>query len=150
MDLFEYQGKLHIGRFGVAVPEGDIARTPEEAEAIAELLGCPVVVKAQVRAGGRGKAGGIKVAATRGEVAANAASILGMEIGGQRVGTVLVEPAVDIASEHYASFTVDRAGRCHLAIASASGGVEIEEVAIDNPDAVVRMQVDPLNGFGAD
>jgi succinyl-CoA synthetase beta subunit len=132
------------------VPEGGVAATPEEAQAGADILGYPVVVKAQVRAGGRGKAGGIKVATTNDEVAAHAAAILGMEIGGQPVHSVLVEPAVDIASEHYASFTVDRAGRAHFGIVSARGGVDIEEVAKDDPDAVVRMQVDPLGGFSAE
>ncbi|HUQ63495.1 MAG TPA: ADP-forming succinate--CoA ligase subunit beta [Acidimicrobiales bacterium] len=150
MDLFEFQGKLHLARYGVPVPEGGIASTPAEAEATADIIGYPVVIKAQVRVGGRGKAGGIKVAADADEVMRYAAAILGMEIGGQTADQVLVEPAADIASEHYASFTVDRAGKAHLVIASASGGVDIEEVARPDPDAVIRMQLDPLGGFSSD
>ncbi len=132
------------------MPQGGVASTADEAQATADITGYPVVVKAQVRAGGRGKAGGIKVAATADEVFERATAILGMEIGGEPVKSVLVEPAVDIAAEYYASFTIDRAGRCHLAIASARGGVDIEEVAKDDPDAVVRAQVDALDGFSAD
>jgi succinyl-CoA synthetase beta subunit len=147
VDLFEYQGKLHLARYGVPVPEGGIASTPAEAEATADIIGYPVVVKAQVRAGGRGKAGGIKVAARPDEVTAHATAILGMQIGGQITQQVLIEPAADIASEHYASFTIDRAGKAHLVIASAHGGVDIEDVARDHPDAVVRLQIDPLDGF---
>ncbi len=150
MDLFEYQGKLHLARYGVPVPEGGIASTPAEAEATADIIGYPVVVKAQVRVGGRGKAGGIKVAANAEEVTDRAAAILGMEIGGQTADQVLVEPAADIASEHYASFTIDRAGKAHLVIASASGGVDIEEVARTDPDSVIRVQLDPLDGFSAE
>jgi succinyl-CoA synthetase beta subunit len=147
MDLFEHQGKQHLSRYGVPVPQGVLAGTPDDARSAAAWIGPPVVVKAQVRAGGRGKAGGVKVALTLDEAAEHARSILGMLIGGQQAETVLVEPAADVAHEYYAAFSVDRSARADVAIVSARGGVDIETVAHDDPDAVARAGVDPLAGF---
>ena len=141
MDLFEYQGKQFLARYGVAVPQGEVADTPEEAVAAAERLGYPVAVKAQVRVGGRGKAGGIKLGRTADEVAAHARAILGMDIRGHVVRRVWVEGGADVAEEYYVSFTVDRAGRRYLALASSQGGVDIEEVAATDPDAIARVPV---------
>ncbi len=147
MDLFEYQGKRYFARFGVPVSTGGVAQTVEEALARAEEAGYPVVVKAQVKTGGRGKAGGIKVAADAAEVRQHAGSILGMEIRGHRVGRVLVEQATDIAREYYASFTLDRSAKLDLGLLSAEGGVDIEEVAAERPEAIARVHVDPVDGL---
>lgn len=148
MDLFEYQGKRYLARFGVPVTEGGVAETVADAVAVAEEVGYPVVVKAQVQVGGRGKAGGIKVATRREEVSAHAQSILGMDIRGHVVHRLLVETASDIAREYYASFTLDRAAKLHLGLLSSEGGVDIEQVAADTPEAIARLHIDPLVGLG--
>ncbi|MBO0809518.1 MAG: acetate--CoA ligase family protein, partial [Actinobacteria bacterium] len=137
MDLFEYQAKELFAEYGVPVPRGSLARTAEEAGRIAEQFaadGVPrVVVKAQVKTGGRGKAGGVKVADGPPEARARAEQILGMDIKGHTVHTVLVEQASDIAEEYYLSFLIDRAARTFMSICSYQGGMEIEEVAHTNP-----------------
>ncbi|WP_163552499.1 ADP-forming succinate--CoA ligase subunit beta [Candidatus Frankia alpina] len=149
MDLFEYQAKKLFAEHGVPVPTGKTATTPEEARAIAAELGGKVVVKAQVKAGGRGKAGGVKVADGPDDAFAKATAILGMDIKGHTVHSVLVEEASNIAEEYYASFLLDRANRTFLAMASREGGMEIEEVAATNPDALARIAIDPLTGVDA-
>jgi succinyl-CoA synthetase beta subunit len=146
VDLFEYQAKALFATHGVPVPIGKIAGTTDEARAIAEELGGKVVVKAQVKAGGRGKAGGVKVADGPADAETKAAAILGMDIKGHTVHSVLVEEASDIAEEYYASFLLDRANRTFLAMCSREGGMEIEEVAATNPDALARILIDPLKG----
>ncbi len=150
MDLFEYQAKELFAEYGVPVPQGSIARAAEEARAIAAgfaTAGSPrVVVKAQVKTGGRGKAGGVKLAGGPDEAGARAADILGMDIKGHQVHSVLVEEASQIAQEFYLSFLVDRAARSFTSICSVQGGMEIEEVAHTNPGAVARVKVDPLTG----
>lgn len=147
MDLFEYQGKEVLRRFEVPVPEGRVAKTPEEAADAAKYLGGKVVVKAQVQVGGRGKAGGIKLAETPEEARAVAEQILGMDIKGHVVKRVLVERAGDIKEEYYVSFLLDRSNRNFLGMMSAEGGVEIEEVAVSNPKAISQVHIDPLLGF---
>ena len=147
MDLLEFQGKSLLARVGVPVPEGRVAHTPEEARRAASELGGRVVVKAQVQVGGRGRAGGIKPAVSPAEAEAAAAAILGMEIGGHRVGLVWVERATEIAAEYYTSFTLDRAAGLHLAMVSARGGVDIEAVAAEAPGAVIRRHIDPVVGL---
>ncbi len=147
MDLFEYQGKQYFARYGIPVSPGGMAVTPDKAVELAEGLGYPVVIKAQVQVGGRGKAGGIKLADNGEEVRTHAAAILGMDIRGHVVRRVWVESASDIAREYYASFTLDRGAKAHLAMVSAKGGVEIEQVAIEDPAAIARLQVDPFEGF---
>jgi succinyl-CoA synthetase beta subunit len=150
VDLYEYQGKQYFARFGIPTSPGGVADTVEEAEEQAERAGYPVVVKAQVKVGGRGKAGGIKLAADRAEVRAHASAILGMDIKGHTVRRVWVEHASDIAREYYASFTLDRAAKLHLCMVSARGGVDIEEVAATDPGAIARLHVDPVDGFEPD
>ena len=147
MDLFEYQGKELLRKYGVPVPEGRVASTPEEAVAAAKKLGGKVVVKAQVLIGGRGKAGGIKIASTPDEVREVTDQILGMEIRGHTVKRVLVERAGDIADEYYCSLLVDRSERQFLGIMSAEGGVDIEEVAANAPEKIARVHIDPLLGM---
>lgn len=147
MDLFEYQGKEVLRRFEVPVPEGRVAKTPDEAADAAKHLGGKVVVKAQVQVGGRGKAGGIKLAETPEEARAVAEQILGMDIKGHVVKRVLVERAGDIKEEYYVSFLLDRSNRNFLGMMSAEGGVEIEEVAVSNPKAISQVHIDPLLGF---
>jgi succinyl-CoA synthetase beta subunit len=147
VDLLEYQGKELFARVGVPVPEGRAASTPAEARAAAEDLGGTLVVKAQVQVGGRGKAGGIEVVSGPEEAEAAATRILGMDIKGHTVGLVWVERASDIADEYYVSFTLDRSAKKHLAMVSARGGVDIETVAAEDPDAVVRMHIDPVVGL---
>ena len=147
MDLFEYQGKELFASVGVPVPRGEVATTPGEARAAAERIGGRVVVKAQVQVGGRGKAGGIKVADDAAAAERLAAEILGMDIKGHTVHRVWVEEASDIAAEYYASFTLDRGAKQHLAMVSARGGMDIEQVAADTPDAVVRVHIDPVVGL---
>lgn len=149
MDLFEYQGKQYFARYDIPVSPGGAADTVDEAVRVAEAAGYPVVVKAQVQVGGRGKAGGIKLANNADEVRTHAGNILGMDIKGHVVKRVWVENASDIAEEYYASFTLDRAAKKHLLMLSAEGGVEIEEVAATNPDAILLRHVDPVDGFGA-
>ena len=147
MDLFEYQGKEFFARYGMPVSPGEIAFTVAEAVAAAERIGTPVMVKAQVHTGGRGKAGGVKFAATIDDVREHAANILGLDINGHVVGRVWIEMASDIAEEYYASFTLDRSAGRHLGMLSAEGGVEIETVADENPDAIAKVWIDPVDGL---
>ena len=147
MDLYEYQGKQLFKRFGIPVSEGRVATTPEEARAAAEEIGGPVVVKAQVLTGGRGKAGGIKLATDPADAHAKATEILGLDIRGHVVKTLWIESASDIAKEYYLSITFDRGAKQPLFMFTTQGGVEIEEVAATNPGALVRLHVDPLEGF---
>ncbi len=147
MDLFEYQGKQYFARYDIPVSPGDKADTVDEAVAAAEAAGYPVVVKAQVQVGGRGKAGGIKLANDADEVRLHAGKILGMDIKGHVVNRVWVENASDIDEEYYASFTLDRAAKKHLLMLSKEGGVEIETVAETNPDAIVMLHINPVDGL---
>lgn len=147
MKIHEYQARDIFARYGLPVVEGDVATTPQEARAIAERLGRAVVVKAQVHVGGRGKAGGIKLAQTPDEAEARAAQILGMEIKGIPVRQVLVAEAVEIEREFYLGFVLDRAAQRVAVMASAEGGVEIEEVAREKPEAIVRAAADPFLGL---
>ncbi|MGQ0520433.1 MAG: ADP-forming succinate--CoA ligase subunit beta [Actinomycetota bacterium] len=147
MDLLEHQGKAYFARYGIPVATGVVATTVDEAVAGAGRVGWPAVVKAQVHVGGRGKAGGIRVVADEEAARAAASAILGMSIGDHVVRAVLVEPATDIASEAYASFTLDRSARLHLGMLSARGGVDIEQVAAEEPDAIARLHVDPVDGL---
>jgi succinyl-CoA synthetase beta subunit len=147
MDLFEYQGKQYFARFGISVSPGGVADTVDEAVAAAEQAGYPVVVKAQVKVGGRGKAGGIKLADNADEVRLHAGNILGMDIKGHVVRRLWIEHSSDIAKEYYASFTLDRPNKCHLGMLSKEGGVEIEVVAEENPDAIAKISIDPIVGL---
>ena len=147
MDLLEYQGKTLLARAGVPVPEGKAAQTPDEVRQAAAEISGRVVVKAQVLIGGRGKAGGIQLAESPDEAREHAEQILGMDISGHTVRRVWIEPAADIAAEYYASFMLDRSNRRHLGIVSAQGGVDIEQVAASDPDAVVQVGVDPVLGL---
>ena len=147
MDLFEHQGKELFASFGIPVSPGAVARTVDEAVAAADRVGYPVVVKAQVLVGGRGKAGGIKLASNADEVRTHAGSILGLDIRGHTVERLWIEKASDIAAEYYASFTLDRSAKKHLGMLSAKGGVEIETVAEEDPDAIARIHVDPVDGL---
>ena len=147
MDLFEYQGKQYFAKFGIPVSAGGVAVTVEEAVKVAEASQYPVVVKAQVQVGGRGKAGGIKLANNADEVRLHAGNILGMDIKGHVVKRIWVEHASDIDEEYYASFTLDRAAKKHLLMLSAQGGVEIEEVAEKDPDAIVKLHINPVDGL---
>ena len=147
MDLFEYQGKQYFARFGIPVSPGGVADTVDEAVSVAESAGYPVVVKAQVQVGGRGKAGGIKLAGDADEVRLHAGNILGMDIKGHVVHRLWVEHASDIDEEYYASFTLDRAAKKHLLMLSAQGGVDIEEVAAKDPSAIVKLHIDPVDGL---
>ena len=149
MDLLEYQGKQLFARHGVPVPEGRPARSVDEAVAAADEVGLPCVVKAQVKVGGRGKAGGIKVAQSRQEAREHAEAILGMDIRGFTVHEVWIEAASDIAEELYASIVFDRSAKAPLVMLSTQGGVDIEEVAERDPAAIARLHVDPLVGFQA-
>src|SRR5579872_2873021 len=148
MDLYEYQGKQIFQRFGIPVSDGRLAATPEEARAAAEELGGPVVVKAQVLTGGRGKAGGVKLAGSPEEAAARAAEILGLEIRGHLVRRLWIEAASEIAREYYLAVTLDRGAQRALLMFTTRGGVEIEQVAAESPEALVRVHVDPLEGYG--
>jgi succinyl-CoA synthetase beta subunit len=145
--LQEYRSKEILARHGVPVPDGETATTPEGARQAAARIGGPVVVKAQVLVGGRGKAGGVKLAATPDEAAARAEEIIGLDIKGVTVHTVLVAPAARIAKEYYLGLILDRGGRAVTIIASAEGGVEIEETAKTNPDAILRLPLHPLIGL---
>jgi succinyl-CoA synthetase beta subunit len=147
MDLLEYQGKQLFARHGVPVPAGRPASTVEEAVTAADEIGYPCVVKAQVQIGGRGKAGGIKIAKDRDEARTNAEAILGMDIRGLTVHEVWIEGASEIASEYYASVIFDRTAKAPLIMLSTKGGMDIEEVAATDPDAIARLHVDPLLGF---
>jgi succinyl-CoA synthetase beta subunit len=147
LDLFEYQGKQLFARYGIPVSPGGVAETVDEAVAAADAAGYPVVVKAQVQVGGRGKAGGIQLAANADEVRTHAGNILGMDIKGHVVLRVWVEHASDISAEYYASFTLDRSAKKYLGMLSAQGGVEIETVADSNPEAIARLSIDPVDGL---
>ena len=147
MDLLEYQGKQLFSKHGVPVPEGRPARTLDEAVTAAEELGYPVVVKAQVLIGGRGKAGGIKLASTPDEAEARAKDILGMDIRGHVVRTLWVERASDIEQEYYFSITFDRGAKKPLLMLTTEGGVEIEQVAAESPEKLARLHVEPLAGI---
>ena len=147
MDLYEYQGKQLFARHGIPVSEGRLATTPEEARAASEELGGQVVVKAQVLTGGRGKAGGIKLADAPDEAEEHARAILGMDIRGHVVRRLWVEKASDIAKEYYLSVTFDRGEKKPLFMLTTEGGVDIEEVAERRPEALARLHVDPLVGF---
>ena len=147
MDLYEYQGKQFFARYGIPVSPGEAVTTVDDAVAAAERIGFPVVVKAQVQVGGRGKAGGIKLAADADDVRTHAADILGMDIKGHTVEIVWIERASDIAEEYYASFTLDRSAKKHLGMLSAQGGVDIEGVAAEDPDAIAKVWVDPVEGL---
>jgi succinyl-CoA synthetase beta subunit len=148
VDLFEYQARDMFAKHGVPVLGGLVATTPQEARAAAEQLGGgTVVVKAQVKTGGRGKAGGVKLAHTPDEAEAAAQAILGMDIKGHTVHRVMVAEGAEIAEEYYFSLLLDRANRSYLAMASVEGGVEIEKLAVERPEALARVQVDPLVGI---
>jgi len=150
VDLFEYQGKQYFARFGIPVSAGGIADTVDQAVVEADKAGYPVVVKAQVQVGGRGKAGGIKLASNADEVRTHAGNILGLDIKGHVVHRLWVEHASDISKEYYASFTLDRGAKKYLGMVSAKGGVDIEEVAETDPDAIARIHIDPAIGFTED
>jgi succinyl-CoA synthetase beta subunit len=142
----EYQAKELFAAHGVPGLPGEVADTPQEARAIAERIGSTVVVKAQVKTGGRGKAGGVKLAADPAEAESRAGDILGLDIKGHVVRRVLVTQASDIAEEYYVSYLVDRANRTYLAMASVEGGMEIEQLAVERPDALAKVPVDALRG----
>jgi succinyl-CoA synthetase beta subunit len=147
MDLYEYQGKQLFARFGIPVSDGRYVTTSEEARTAAEEIGGPVVVKAQVLTGGRGKAGGIKLADDPADAEEKAGAILGLDIRGHVVRKLWIESASEIAKEYYLSITFDRGTKQPLLMFTTQGGVDIEEVAETNPDALVRLHVDPLEGF---
>src|SRR5712671_7580216 len=147
MDLLEYQGKQLFKQFGIPVSEGRVAVSPAEARAAAEELGGPVVVKAQVLTGGRGKAGGVKLADDPDDAEAKARDIIGLDIRGHVVEKLWIEQASDIAKEYYLSITFDRGAKQPLFMFTTQGGVEIEEVAANDPDALVRLHVDALEGY---
>ena len=149
MDLHEYQGKELFRRYGIPVSDGLLATSPAEARSAAESIGPPVVVKAQVLIGGRGKAGGIKLASSPDEAEARAGEILGMDIRGHTVTKLWIERASDIAREYYLSLTFDRSAKKPLFMFTTQGGVDIEEVAATSPEALVRLHVDPLEGCHA-
>jgi succinyl-CoA synthetase beta subunit len=147
VDLYEYQGKELFKRFGIPVSEGRLATTPEEARAAAGEIGGQVVVKAQVLTGGRGKAGGVKLAEAPDDAEAKAKDILGLDINGHVVRKLWIERASDIAKEYYLSITFDRGAKQPLYMLTTEGGVEIEQVAEEKPEALARLHVDPLEGF---
>jgi len=147
VDLYEYQGKQFFAQYGIPVSAGGATANVDEAVTIAEQAGYPVVVKAQVQVGGRGKAGGIKLANNADEVRLHAGNILGMDIKGHRVDIIWVEHASDISEEYYASFTLDRSAKKYLGMLSAQGGVEIEAVAETDPDAIAKIWIDPVDGL---
>jgi succinyl-CoA synthetase beta subunit len=147
VDLYEYQGKQFFARYDIPVSPGEAVTSVDDAVAAADRIGYPVVVKAQVQVGGRGKAGGIKLASDADECRAYASDILGMDIKGHVVHVLWIERASDIAEEYYASFTLDRAAKKHLGMLSAQGGVEIEAVAEEDPDAIAKIWIDPVDGL---
>ncbi|WP_432573308.1 ADP-forming succinate--CoA ligase subunit beta [Kineococcus sp. SYSU DK005] len=149
MDLFEYQARDMFAAHGVPVLDGKVATTPEEARAAAEAIGGTVVVKAQVKTGGRGKAGGVKVARSPEEAAERAREILGMDIKGHTVHQVMIAQGARIAEEFYFSVLLDRSNRTYLAMASVEGGMEIEQLAVERPEALARVPVDALTGIDA-
>ena len=150
MKIHEYQAKEIFARHGVPIPPGRVARTVDEVEAIAKELAIPVVVKAQVHVGGRGKAGGIKLAKTPEEARAAAEAIIGMDIKGLTVEEVLVEGAADIKEEYYIGITTDRAARRNIVMVSAAGGIDIEEVAATHPEKIAKLHLDPAIGLQYD
>ena len=147
MDLYEYQGKQFFASYDIPVSPGEAVTTVDDAVAAADRIGYPVVVKAQVQVGGRGKAGGIKLADDAASCREHAQNILGMDIKGHTVEILWIELASDIAEEYYASFTLDRAAKKHLGMLSAQGGVEIEAVAESDPDAIAKIHIDPVDGL---
>src|SRR6202451_3246032 len=147
MDLLEYQGKQLFARHGVPVPSGKPASTVQEAVAAADEIGYPCAIKAQVQIGGRGKLGGIKIATTRAEAEDHARAILAMDIRGLTVHEVWIEAASQIASEYYASVVFDRSAKAPLVMLSTKGGMDIEQVADEDPNAIATLHVDPLLGF---
>ena len=147
MDLFEYQARELFAKHGVPVLKGIVATTPEEAKAAAEEIGGLTVIKAQVKTGGRGKAGGVKLAKSPEEAYEHAKAILGMDIKGHTVHRVLVADGADIAEEYYFSLMLDRANRSYLAMCSVEGGMEIEQLAAERPEALAKIEVDPLVGL---
>jgi len=147
MDLYEYQGKQLFTRFGIPVSDGLVADTAQQAREAAEQLAAPVMVKAQVLAGGRGKAGGIKSADDPAAAEAHASAILGMDIGGHTVRRLWIERRSDIAKEYYFSITFDRGAKRPLLMLTTAGGMEIEDVAAQTPERIARLHVDPLTGF---
>jgi succinyl-CoA synthetase beta subunit len=147
VNLHEYQARALLKAGGIPMPDGDVASTPSEAESIARRIAGPVVVKAQVHSGGRGKAGGVKLARTPGEAADHASHILGMTIKGLTVHRVLVVPAADIVSESYVGIIMDRATQRPVFMVSSAGGIDIEEVAARTPEKIVRLPVDPVYGL---
>jgi succinyl-CoA synthetase beta subunit len=147
MDLLEYQGKQLFARHGVPVPAGQPARTVEDAVSAAEAVGYPCAIKAQVQIGGRGKLGGIKIAADRAEAEQHARAILGMDIRGLTVHELWIEAASQIAAEYYASVVFDRSAKAPLVMLSTKGGMDIEQVADEDPEAIAHLHVDPLLGF---
>ncbi len=146
VDLYEYQAKELFAKHGVPTQSGAVVSTAEDARAAAERIGGPVVVKAQVKTGGRGKAGGVKLAATPDEAVEKAKAILGLDIKGHVVRKVLINGAADIAEEYYVSFLLDRANRTYLAMASKEGGMDIEQLAVERPHALAKVPVDALTG----
>lgn len=149
MDLFEYQGKQYFARFDIPVPSGEVANTVEAAVAAADKIGYPVVLKAQVQVGGRGKAGGIQIANNAEEAQKHATKILGMDIKGHVVRRLWVESASNIAEEYYVSFTLDRSAKKFLGMISAKGGVDIEQVAVEEPEALHIIHIDPAGTFSS-
>ncbi len=147
MDLYEYQGKQLFSRFGIPVSDGEVAETAQEAREIAERIAAPVMVKAQVYTGGRGKAGGVKYAADAGEAEAHARNILGLDINGHETRKLWIERASDIAKEYYFSITFDRGAKKALLMLTTAGGIEIEQVAAETPEKLAQLHVDPLSGF---
>src|SRR5438876_9844165 len=147
MDLYEYQGKQLFKQYGLPVSEGRLATTPKEARTAAEELGGQVVVKAQVLTGGRGKAGGVKLAEGPDDTEQKAKDILGLDIRGHVVRRLWIEQASEIAKEYYLSITFDRGAKKPLYMLTTEGGIEIEQVAEENPDALSRLHVDPQEGF---
>jgi succinyl-CoA synthetase beta subunit len=147
MDLYEYQGKQLFTRFGIPVSDGMVADTPQQAREAAERLAAQVTVKAQVLVGGRGKAGGIQLAATPAEAEAHATAILGMDIRGHTVRRLWIERSSDIEREYYFSVTFDRGAKRALLMLTTAGGIEIEQVAAETPEKLARLHVDPLTGF---
>ncbi|HET6614831.1 MAG TPA: ATP-grasp domain-containing protein, partial [Dehalococcoidia bacterium] len=154
MKIHEYQAKQVLAEFGVPVPKGHVAKTPDEAKAVAQELGGKVVVKAQIHAGGRGKGGGVKLANSVDEAGQVASQILGMQLithqtgpEGQKVKTVLVEEQMQIERELYLAVLIDGAAGRPVMMASAAGGMEIEEVAAKTPEAIFRVSIDPVTGF---
>jgi succinyl-CoA synthetase beta subunit len=147
MDLYEYQGKQLFSRFGIPVSDGEVVETAAAAREVAERLAAPVMVKAQVLTGGRGKAGGVKYAADAGEAEAHARAILGLDIRGHVTRRLWIERASDIEHEYYFSITFDRGAKKALVMLTTAGGIEIEQVAEESPEKIARLHVDPLSGF---